>query len=51
MGESVVAIGANDRKVFHSERAPYERISASDLVLGTAAKENGGLIFRESSAC
>ena len=51
MGESVVAIGHYDRKVFLSERVPYERISASDLVLGTAARENGGLIFGESSAC
>ena len=30
---------------YHSERAPYERISASDLVLGTGAKENGGFIL------
>ena len=45
MGESVVAVGHYERKVFHSERVPYERISASNPVFGTAAKENGGLIL------
>ena len=56
MGESVVAIGHYDRKVFLSERVPYERISASDLVLGTAARENGeigvvSLLDRQSGFC
>jgi hypothetical protein len=39
MGESVVGLGHYERTVFHSERVLYERISASNLILGTAAKE------------